>query len=136
MSTAGSTRSGAPAPAPTGALADMLGVLLAELVDDAALFPPGDAPMAGAVPAHLGHDAGPHSWFLGRFLCPVSKLGELRVTLDEDTDTRLGLIGDTGVDGLVEAFAVVDGDDRFILEAAEIRHPGERLAELRERLPY
>jgi hypothetical protein len=115
----------------------MLGVLLAELVDDAALFPPGDAPMAEAVPAHLAYDAGPHSGFLGRFLCPVSKLDELRATLDEDADTRLGLIGDTtGIEGLAAAFAAIDGDDRFILEAVEIRHPGDRLIDLEDLLPY
>jgi hypothetical protein len=115
---------------------EVLAVLFAELIDDAALFPPGDAPMTAAVPAHLRADAGPHSSFLGRFLCPVSKLDELRATLGEDDDLRLGLIADTGLDGLVAAFGVLEDDDRFILEAAEIRHPGERLEELAASLPY
>ena len=113
-----------------------LGVLFAELIDDAALFPPGDAPMSEAVPAHLAHDAGAHSGLLGRFLCPVSKLAELKPLLDEDSGLRLGLIADTGVDGLLAAFAELDGDDRLILETAEIRHPGERLKELERLLPY
>jgi hypothetical protein len=113
-----------------------LDLLFAELVDDAALFPPGDAPMAEAVPAYLRNDAGPYSSLLGRFLCPVSKLSELRETLSEDSDIRLGLIADTGLDGLVEAFAVLEDDDRFMLEAAEIRHPGDRLAGLEQHLPY
>ena len=90
----------------------VLGVLLSELIDDAALFPPGDAPMAEAVPAHLRHDAGPYFGILGRFLCPVSKLGELALTLPKDEDLPLGLIADTGLDGLREAFAAVDGDER------------------------
>jgi len=77
-----------------------LGVLLAELIDDAALFPPGDAPLARAVPAHLAHDAGSLSGLLGRFLCPVSKLPDLKPLLSEDDDLRLGLIADTGLDGL------------------------------------
>jgi hypothetical protein len=113
-----------------------LGVLFAELIDDAALFPPGDAPLTEAVPAHLAYDAGAHSGLLGRFLCPVSRLADLKPLLDEDAGLRLGLIADTGVDGLLAAFADLDGDDRMILEAAEIRHPGERLEELERRLPY
>ncbi|MEZ0108219.1 hypothetical protein ABH920_002217 [Catenulispora sp. EB89] len=113
-----------------------LGVLFAELIDDAALFPPGDAPMPEAVPAHLAYDAGVHSGMLGRFLCPVSKLADLKPLLDEDAGLRLGLIADTGVDGLLAAFAELEDDDRLILEAAEIRHPGERLEELERRLPY
>jgi hypothetical protein len=119
---------------PDGAF--VLGVLLSELVDDAALFPPGDAPMAEAVPAHLRHDAGPYYGFLGRFLCPVSKLGELHLALPDDASLPLGLIGDTGLDGLREAFAALDGDERYMLEAAELRHPGDRLGELTELLPY
>ncbi|WP_194911906.1 hypothetical protein [Catenulispora rubra] len=113
-----------------------LGVLFAELIDDAALFPPGDAPMPEAVPAHLAHDAGVHSGMLGRFLCPVSQLADLKPLLDEDAGLRLGLIADTGVDGLLAAFAELEDDDRLILETAEIRHPGERLEELERRLPY
>jgi hypothetical protein len=119
---------------PEGAF--VLGVLLSELIDDAALFPPGDAPMAEAVPAHLRHDAGPHFGLLGRFLCPVSKLGELNLALPDDEDLPLGLIADTGLDGLRAAFDAVDGDERYILEAAELRHPGDRLGELEEMLPY
>jgi hypothetical protein len=113
-----------------------LGVLLAELIDDAALFPPGDAPLTEAVPAHLVLDASAHSGLLGRFLCPVSKLPDLKRLLAEDEDLRLGLIADTGLDGLLAAFDAVDGDDRLILETAEIRHPGERLDLLEDRLPY
>jgi len=40
------------------------------------------------------------------------------------------------VDGLLAAFAALEDDDRMILEAVEIRHPGERLEELEQKLPY
>ena len=113
-----------------------LGVLFAELIDDAAVFPPGDAPLTEAVPAHLTHDSGLHSGLLGRFLCPVSKLPDLKPLVDDDDGLRLGLIADTGVDGLLAAFAGLEDDDRIILEAVEIRHPGERLDELEDNLPY
>lgn len=113
-----------------------LGVLFAELIDDAAVFPPGDLPLTEAVPAHLEHDAGVHSGLLGRFLCPVSRLDGLKLLLEEDEGLRLGLIADTGVDGVLAAFAALEDDDRMILEAVEIRHPGERLEELEQKLPY
>ena len=113
-----------------------LGVLFAELIDDAAVFPPGDAPLTEAVPAHLTYDAGVHSGLLGRFLCPVSQLEGLKLLLEEDEGLRLGLIADTGVDALLAAFDGLEDDDRMILEAVEIRHPGERLDELEGKLPY
>ena len=37
--------------------------LFAGLFDDAALFPPGDLPLAEAVPAHRGHRT---AWYAGR----------------------------------------------------------------------
>jgi hypothetical protein len=86
------------------------------------------------VPAHLAYDAGAHSGLLGRFLCPVSKLAA-ETAAEDDEGLRLGLIADTGVDGCWPRSAELDGDDRVILEAVEIRHPGERLDEL-EQLPY
>jgi hypothetical protein len=57
--------------------------LFAGLFDDAALFPPGDAPMAAAVPAHrelrarLGGLVGP-------FVVPAARLGELSAHLGDD----------------------------------------------------
>ena len=119
-----------------------LGVLFSELVDDAALFPPGDAPMADAVPAHFAHEAGSHSGMLGRFLCPATpeRLGELdramRAADAEDAGLRLGLIAQTPA-AAEAAFEVVDSDDRYMLEAVELRHPGvAELEAFEEQLPY
>jgi hypothetical protein len=115
----------------------VLGVLLSQVVDDAALFPPGDAPMAEAVPAHLDHEAGPDAGLIGRFLCPASRLEELGKVLPEDEVLMLGIIADTGFDGLPAAFAAVDGDERFVVETVELRHPGAvRLDALERLLPY
>jgi hypothetical protein len=114
-----------------------LSVLLSQVVDDAALFPPGDAPMAEAVPAHLDHESGPDAGLIGRFLCPASRLAELRAVLPEDEVLMLGVIADSGLDGLAAALAVVDGDERFVVETVELRHPGaDRLDELERLLPY
>ena len=44
--------------------------LFRHLIDDAALFPPGNAPMDAAVPAHLALRTGLLSDLVGPFLCP------------------------------------------------------------------
>jgi hypothetical protein len=68
--------------------------LLAHLVDDAALFPPARLPMADAVSAHVATGSGPTSWLVGRFLCPASRLAELRAT-PGGADLEVGAILDT-----------------------------------------
>ncbi len=51
--------------------------LLSGLIDDAALFPPGNAPMAAAVSAHDAHERSWYGAFIGPFLCPDVRLPEL-----------------------------------------------------------
>jgi len=51
--------------------------LFAGLFDDAALFPPGNAPMREAVPAHLKHRAAWYADLVGPFICPDTRLAEL-----------------------------------------------------------
>lgn len=113
--------------------------LLTALVDDAALFPPGNAPMPAAVAGHRRHRGAPYAALVGRFLCPASRLGELRAELDGERERahatggdqgptgdvdppplRLGLIVDTGRSGLPAALAEVAADDRLRLDAIEI----------------
>jgi hypothetical protein len=50
------------------------------LVDDAAIFPPGLAPLPDAVPAHLEHLASAHAELVGPFIVDAARLPEL-VTL-------------------------------------------------------
>ncbi|WP_457031563.1 hypothetical protein [Kitasatospora sp. P5_F3] len=47
------------------------------LFDDAAVFPPGDLPLAEAVPAHLGHRSAWYADAVGPFLCGAGRAGEL-----------------------------------------------------------
>ncbi len=47
------------------------------LFDDAALFPPGNAPMAEAVPAHHAHRTSWYADLVGPFICPETRLAEL-----------------------------------------------------------
>src|SRR5690606_18146127 len=60
--------------------------LFAGLLDDAALFPPGEAPMARAVPEHRAHRAGPHAGHLGAFVVAASRLDELEEVLAAEGD--------------------------------------------------
>lgn len=129
MSTARPPRWADPAPGPVGVVSP----LLAELVDDASIFPPGNTPMADAVRAHRACHAGRYAALVGRFVCPASRVTELRTVLDVDSDPRhplggagpirVALIADTGLDGLPRAMADVAADPRVVLEVVEAGLP-------------
>jgi hypothetical protein len=92
--------------------------LFAGLFDDAALFPPGDAPMAAAVPAHrelrarLGGLVGP-------FVVPAARLGELSAHLGDDAAPfGVSLIAAAG--DLPAAAARVDAHPGLVLAAVEV----------------
>jgi len=90
------------------------------LFDDAALFPPGNAPMVRSVPAHLAYAEASCGDLVGPFLCPASRLEELCTTLDDDAALDLTIVVDTGTGGLVDAVAAVTGDRRLDLRGVEI----------------
>ena len=94
--------------------------LFVGLFDDAALFPPGNAAMIRAVPAHLGYRGSPDADLVGPFLCPASRLDELRDALDDETSLDLVVVVDTGTGGVAGAVAVVAGDDRLELRGLEV----------------
>lgn len=51
--------------------------LFAGLCDDAALFPPGNAPVAAAVPAHRGHRSAWYAELVGPFLLGADRIAEV-----------------------------------------------------------
>ncbi|MFB8236737.1 hypothetical protein ACFC58_09305 [Kitasatospora purpeofusca] len=57
------------------------------LFDDAAVFPPGNLPVAEAVPAHLAHRAAPYADAVGPLLCGAGRLGELAAAVNAPTGT-------------------------------------------------
>jgi len=65
--------------------------LLAGLCDDAALFPPGDAPVARAVPAHRGHRAAWYAELVGPFLATPRHFAEV-ADVARATETLVPLI--------------------------------------------
>ena len=93
--------------------------LLAGLVDDAALFPPGNAPMDVALAEHARYRAAPWSSAIGPFLCPASRVDELVAALPADQQVRLGLVVDVDADGLHQARRVASADPRITLVAVE-----------------
>ncbi|NJP35673.1 hypothetical protein [Micromonospora thermarum] len=83
--------------------------LLAGLVDDAAVFPPGSAPLPEAVTAHRRHRTSWYADLVGPLLVPASAVTgrELHPLVDPAEGLVVGLIGDTGLDGLSAALAAL-----------------------------
>ncbi|TDC77094.1 hypothetical protein E1193_22930 [Micromonospora sp. KC606] len=73
--------------------------LLAGLVDDAAVFPPGSATPPDAVAAHRAHRAAWYADLVGPLLVPASTVvtGGLDALVDRAEGFGVGLIGDTGI---------------------------------------
>lgn len=106
--------------------------LFTALIDDAALFPPEEAPMDVAVSAHAGHRAAWYADLVGPLLCPASRLGELsaaRDTSPRHEPLEVSVIADTGTTGLAQALAAVAADDRTALHGVELAVHGERLVD-------
>jgi hypothetical protein len=103
--------------------------LLARLVDDAALFPPGNASMADAVRGHLEARSGPHAGLVGFFLCPVSKLADLIVELVKakpSEPVQLSMVVNNGLGGLPKAVSTVEGRKNLLqLRMVEMPAPSD-----------
>ncbi|WP_265737131.1 MULTISPECIES: hypothetical protein [Actinoalloteichus] len=103
--------------------------LLARLVDDAALFPPGSASMPDAVRRHLEARAGGTAGVLGLFLCPASRLSELITELIKAKPIRpvaLSLVIDTGLGGVPKAVSIVESRSELLaLRMVEMPAPSD-----------
>ena len=96
--------------------------LFAGLIDDAALFPPANAPVAEAMAGHVRHRSAPYAGFIGPFLCPTTRLTELRETLPADQHLAVSLVVDAGPAVTAEALGAATADDRITLVAVEASH--------------
>jgi hypothetical protein len=99
--------------------------LLARLVDDAAVFPPGNAPLPEAVAAHHGHRAAWYADLVGPLLVPASAVasGALSQVLSVDRGSQgdeleVGIVGDAGIGGLAAAVAALP--ERLRLRQVEV----------------
>ncbi|WP_320067818.1 hypothetical protein [Micromonospora sp. RTGN7] len=83
--------------------------LLAGLIDDAAVFPPGSASLPAAVAAHRRHRDSWYADLVGPLLVPASAVvaGELGPLVDPAEGLVIGLIGDTGIERLPAALSAL-----------------------------
>ena len=98
--------------------------LLAGLIDDAAVFPPGNAPLRVAVSRHRAHRRSPYAGLVGPLLVPVAEVDALVAQAGSEPDEVLsvGLIARPGVDPAVVADAVqrLAGDPVVDVVGAEL----------------
>lgn len=87
------------------------------LFDDAALFPPGDAPMASAVPAHMELRSSLGT-LVGPFVVPAARIDELLGCLGDADAFEVSLIAAAG--DLPSAAAQIAADPRLVLSAVEV----------------
>jgi hypothetical protein len=103
------------------------------LLDDAAVFPPGNAPMSEAVAAHVAHCADWYAELIGPFVCPASRLGELRAALGELAPVGVSMVIDTGTGGVTAAAGDARADPRLVLYSVEIPLRGDDLVDTTRR---
>jgi hypothetical protein len=93
--------------------------LFAGLVDDAALFPPGNAPMDVGLREHARHRAASYGDIVGPFLCPASRVDEMLALLPDDQHLQLSLVVDGTGEATHAALRSVGKDRRLTLVAVE-----------------
>lgn len=90
--------------------------LFTGLCDDAALFPPGNAPLPDAIPAHTRHRTSPYADLVGPFVFPASRVNELTPA---ELDVSLTLPGGPAtLEAALTRIAAVEGVTPVALEIA------------------
>ncbi|MDN5856532.1 MAG: hypothetical protein L0K86_27575 [Actinomycetia bacterium] len=79
--------------------------LLQSLIDDAAMFPPGNAPLPEAIPAHHDHLESAYAPLVGPLLCAEPRLRDLRETVAAPVEVGVIVTGGAGAIGPAVAFA-------------------------------
>lgn len=110
---------------------DRARALVASLLDDAAIFPPGNAAMADAVPAHRAHVDRWYGDLLGPFVCATSRVPQLlEAVAARPSDgpqalapMRVVLVADNGTLGVEQARNLLLDDDRVELVGLEVALP-------------
>lgn len=111
----------------------------AAFVDDAALFPPGNAPLGQAVREHRQHQRAPYAAMLGPFVVSDVRLPELiEVVRSEpeaggDGPLPVTVVVTGGAGGIEPAARWADGSDHLELRSLEValRDPGDLVTNAR-----
>jgi hypothetical protein len=98
----------------------MIPALFAGLCDDAALFPPGNAPLSAAVPDHFRYRAAPFAALVGPFVFPIPRLGEL---LSPRECLEVSLTAPQGPRTAADAVAQASAIDNVTVVAVEVALP-------------
>jgi hypothetical protein len=96
--------------------------LLRGLFDDASLFPPAALPMSEAVSGHIRHQAAWYRQLSGPFVCPETRLTQLRAALTAVNlgEIDLSLVVTGGAGAVAEAVDAVAVDPRLRLRSVEV----------------
>ncbi|THV39774.1 hypothetical protein [Glycomyces buryatensis] len=92
-------------------MADAIPAALRGLIDDAAVFPPGNAALEDAVPAHRGYRASWYAPIVGPLLVPASRAADLN---PGRSDLDIGLIVDIEPERVEAAVAALAGRARVV----------------------
>jgi hypothetical protein len=100
----------------------------AGLLDDAAVFPPGNLPLAEAVPAHYGHRRAGYTELVGTLVLPAAALGGLGPLLDgaqlDGVPLVVSVTGPGHPDEVAAIVAEAAALDGVRLAAVEVTLPG------------
>ena len=108
------------------------GPLFDRIVDDAAVFPPGLAPLDVAVREHLDRRRGPYAAHIGPLLVPATAAGELATlaahddrAVDEPIEVGLVVRPDSPLEPLLDAVELLDDEPRVRVTQAELGWSGQ-----------
>jgi hypothetical protein len=105
------------------AAAPLVPPMFTGLVDDAAIFPPGNAPMPEAVAAHASHRTSWYADLVGPFVCSDTRLPELQQAREQAGDAsvlRVSLTVTGGAGAIEPALTWLGRDPSLELAAVEI----------------
>lgn len=91
--------------------------LLWRLVDDAAVFPPGNASLEQAFNGHREHRRAWYAGLVGVLLLPATSLKDAAAYLGDDELLDIGVVGDVPLGQLAEVMARADG--RMVVKQVE-----------------
>lgn len=100
-----------------------LAALTPALIDDAAVFPPGNAALEDALAAAYGRVESDLADLVGPLLVPASAVPRLRELADPERILTIALVGDTGLQGLETARDALQDDLWIELAHVELTLP-------------
>jgi len=106
-----------------------LAALLVHVIDYAGLYPPASLGMREAVSNWVSYSRGAHSWMLGRFIVPATRLEELRSEverLETDLSWKLSVVATGNLSSDLKAIEKVREVRNIRIDALEVKITGEK----------